>query len=198
MKLIGVYDYTVILTYLSLISAVIGIVQASKGSFGVAVLCILASGICDAFDGMVARTKQNRTEDERAFGIQLDSLCDVISFGVAPAFLCYCMGGDGVFGLICVCLYSLCALIRLAFFNVLEAKRQQVEDGCNKFYRGLPVTSISMIFPLVYLLRGLVAENVFAGILQGMLIVVAFLFVLDFKVPKIDIRKFFRRKVHQK
>lgn len=198
MKLIGVYDYTVILTYLSLISAVIGIVQASKGSFGVAVLCILASGICDAFDGMVARTKQNRTEDERAFGIQLDSLCDVISFGVAPAFLCYCMGVDGVFGLICVCLYSLCALIRLAFFNVLEAKRQQVEDGCNKFYRGLPVTSISMIFPLVYLLRGLVAENVFAGILQGMLIVVAFLFVLDFKVPKIDIRKFFRRKVHQK
>ena len=198
MKLIGVYDYTVILTYLSLISAVIGIVQASKGSFGVAVLCILASGICDAFDGMVARTKKNRTEDERAFGIQLDSLCDVISFGVAPAFLCYCMGVDGVFGLICVCLYSLCALIRLAFFNVLEAKRQQVEDGCNQFYRGLPVTSISMIFPLVYLLRGLVAENVFAGILQGMLIVVAFLFVLDFKVPKIDIRKFFRRKVHQK
>ena len=198
MKLIGVYDYTVILTYLSLISAVIGIVQASKGSFGVAVLCILASGICDAFDGMVARTKKNRTEDERAFGIQLDSLCDVISFGVAPAFLCYCMGVDGVFGLICVCLYSLCALIRLAFFNVLEAKRQQVEDGCNKFYRGLPVTSISMIFPLVYLLRGVVAENVFAGILQGMLIVVAFLFVLDFKVPKIDIRKFFRRKVHQK
>ena len=196
MKLIGVYDYTVILTYLSLISAVIGIVQASKGSFGVAVLCILASGICDAFDGMVARTKKNRTEDERAFGIQLDSLCDVISFGVAPAFLCYCMGVDGVFGLICVCLYSLCALIRLAFFNVLEAKRQQVEDGCNKFYRGLPVTSISMIFPLVYLLRGLVAENVFAGILQGMLIVVAFLFVLDFKVPKIDIRKFFRKKVH--
>lgn len=198
MKLIGVYDYTVILTYLSLISAVIGIVQASKGSFGVAVLCILASGICDAFDGMVARTKKNRTEDERAFGIQLDSLCDVISFGVAPAFLCYCMGVDGVFGLICVCLYSLCALIRLAFFNVLEAKRQQVEDGCNKFYRGLPVTSISMIFPLVYLLRGLVSKNVFAGILQGMLIVVAFLFVLDFKVPKIDIRKFFRRKVHQK
>lgn len=196
MKLIGVYDYTVILTYLSLISAVIGIVQASKGSFGVAVLCILASGICDAFDGMVARTKKNRTEDERAFGIQLDSLCDVISFGVAPAFLCYCMGVDGVFGLICVCLYSLCALIRLAFFNVLEAKRQQVEDGCNKFYRGLPVTSISMIFPLVYLLRGLVSKNVFAGILQGMLIVVAFLFVLDFKVPKIDIRKFFRKKVH--
>ena len=197
MKLIGVYDYTVILTYMSLISAIIGIVQASKGSFGVAVLCILASGVCDAFDGMVARTKKNRTEDEKSFGIQLDSLCDVVSFGVAPAFLCYCMGVDGVLGLICVCLYSLCALIRLAFFNVLETKRQQVEGGCNKFYRGLPVTSISIIFPLVYLLRGVLSDDIFVGILHGMLIVVAFLFVLDFKVPKIDIRKCFRKKARQ-
>ena len=198
MKLIGVYDYTVILTYLSMVSAVIGIVQASKGCFGGAILCILACGICDAFDGMVARTKKNRTEDEKSFGIQLDSLCDVVSFGVAPAFLCYCMGVDSVLGLVCICLYSLCALIRLAFFNVLETKRQQVEAGCNKFYRGLPVTSISIIFPMVYLLRGVFTDAVFAGILHGMLIVVAFLFILDFKVPKIDIRKCFQRAVVQK
>ena len=194
MKLIGFYDYTVILTYLSLVSAVIGMVSASKGSFGTAIVCILVSGICDAFDGTVARTKKNRTEDEKNFGIQLDSLCDVVSFGVAPAFLCYHMGVDGIFGMICVCLFSLCALIRLAFFNVLEAKRQQAEDGCNKYYRGLPVTSISMIFPVVYLLRGVCSEEVFAGILHGMLIIVAFLFVLDFKVKKFDVRKLFGKK----
>ena len=194
MKLIGFYDYTVILTYLSLVSAVIGMVSASRGSFGTAIVCILVSGICDAFDGTVARTKKNRTEDEKNFGIQLDSLCDVVSFGVAPAFLCYHMGVDGIFGMICVCLFSLCALIRLAFFNVLEAKRQQVEDGCNKYYRGLPVTSISMIFPVVYLLRGVCSEEVFTGILHGMLIIVAFLFVLDFKVKKFDIRKLFGKK----
>ena len=194
MKLIGFYDYTVILTYLSLVSAVIGMVSASRGSFGTAIVCILVSGICDAFDGTVARTKKNRTEDEKNFGIQLDSLCDVVSFGVAPAFLCYHMGVDGIFGMICVCLFSLCALIRLAFFNVLEAKRQQVEEGCNKYYRGLPVTSISMIFPVVYLLRGVCSEEVFTGILHGMLIIVAFLFVLDFKVKKFDIRKLFGKK----
>ena len=194
MKLIGFYDYTVILTYLSLVSAVIGMVSASRGSFGTAIVCILVSGICDAFDGTVARTKKNRTEDEKNFGIQLDSLCDVVSFGVAPAFLCYHMGVDGIFGMICVCLFSLCALIRLAFFNVLEAKRQQVEEGCNKYYRGLPVTSISMIFPVVYLLRGVCSGEVFTGILHGMLIIVAFLFVLDFKVKKFDIRKLFGKK----
>ena len=188
-KLIGFYDYTVILTYISIISAVFGMVQASKGSFTSAIICLVISGICDAFDGTVARTKKNRSDDEKNFGIQLDSLCDVVSFGVFPAFLCYCMGANGILGLICVCLYSLCAVIRLAFFNVLEAKRQQVEDGCNKYYRGLPVTSISIIFPLLYLLRRFFTEAAFVGILHGMLLVVAFLFILDFKVKKIDVRK---------
>ncbi len=192
-KFIGFYDYTVILTYLSLVSAVLGISFASHGHFTAAILCLLGSGVCDAFDGMVARTKKNRSEDEKNFGIQLDSLCDVVSFGVFPAFLCYCMGVNGVFGYICVCLFALCALIRLAFFNVLEAKRQQVEDGCNKFYRGLPVTSISIIFPVLYLLRGLFSAAVFAGILHGMLLVVAFLFVLDIQVKKFDISKLFRK-----
>lgn len=193
MKLIGFYDYTVILTYASIAFSVIGMALASGGAFGGAVLCLMASGICDAFDGTVARTKKNRTEDEKAFGIQLDSLCDVVSFGVFPGFLCYCMGTEGILGLLCICLYCICAVIRLAFFNVLEAKRQQTEAGSNKFYRGLPVTAISMILPPVYLLRGLVAEPVFLGILHGMLVAVAFLFVLDVRVRKIDVGKLFRK-----
>ena len=193
-KLIGFYDYTVVLTYISLVSAVIGTVQASKGNISAAIACLAISGICDAFDGTVARAKKNRTEDEKNFGIQLDSLCDVVSFGVFPAFVCYCMGVDGVLGLVCVCLYSLCALIRLAIFNVLETKRQQVEDGCNKYYRGLPVTSISIIFPLIYLVRGIFPAEAFVVVLHGMLLVVAFLFVLDFKVKKVDVRKLFRPK----
>ena len=194
MKLIGFYDYTVILTYLSIVSAIVGMVQASRGAFTAAILCLMVSGVCDAFDGTVARTKKNRTEDEKCFGIQLDSLCDVVSFGVFPGFLCYRMGVDGVAGLICVCLYNLCAVIRLAFFNVLETKRQQTDDGCNKFYRGLPVTSISMIFPFLYLFHRLFPEAVFTGILHGMLLVVAFLFVLDIRVKKPDIRRIFSGK----
>ncbi len=197
MKFIGFYDYTVILTYMSLVSAVVGTVFASQGSFTAAIICLLLSGVCDAFDGTVARTKKNRTEDEKAFGIQLDSLCDVISFGVFPAFLCYRLGADGVVGLICICLYCLCAVARLAFFNVLEAKRQKTEDGTNKYFRGLPVTSISIIFPLVYLLRGCFREDVFAWILCGMLFVVAMLFILDVKIKKIDIAHAFHPKVHR-
>ena len=158
-KFIGFYDYTVILTYLSLCSAVIGMAQATKGNFTIAIICLLFSGICDGFDGKVARSKKNRTNDEKSFGIQIDSLCDSISFGVFPAFLCYCMGTNGFFGILCVCLYSLCAVIRLAFFNVMEEKRQQVEGGCNKYYRGLPVTTISMIFLVIYFLRFIVTNT---------------------------------------
>ena len=184
MRLIGFYDYTVILTYISVISAVLGMVCAHRGSFGAAMLCLFLSGFCDAFDGTVARTKKNRTEDEKAFGIQLDSLCDVVSFGVAPAFTCYCMGVNTVPGLVILCVYVVCAVIRLAFFNVQEAKRQQVESGCNKYYRGLPVTSSAIILPAFYLLRSLLPGKVFTLALHGLCGLIAFLFVLDFKVKK--------------
>ena len=120
-RFIGIYNYTVILTYLSVICAVIGMVLSAKGHFGAAVICLMLCGICDAFDGTVARSKKDRTEDEKAFGIQIDSLCDVISFGVYPAVLCFHLGADGIVGILCMCTYVLCAVIRLAFFNVLEA-----------------------------------------------------------------------------
>ncbi len=185
-KFIGVYDYTVVLTYISLLSSVLGMVKAAEGKFTFAVICLLLSGVCDAFDGIVARTKKNRTEDEKGFGIQIDSLCDVICFGVYPAFLCYFMGVDGFLGTTVVFIYCLCAVIRLAFFNVLEANRQKKEDGCAKYYRGLPVTSISVIFPAVYCLHSFLSAGTFIAVLYVMLIVTAFLFIRDFAVPKPD------------
>ena len=189
MRVIGFYDYTVILTYMSLVSAVLGMVCAHKGLFGWAMLCLFLSGFCDAFDGKVARSKKNRTEDERANGIQLDSLCDVVSFGAAPAFACYCMGMDTAVGVAILCAYCVCAVIRLAFFNVQEAKRQQVETGSNKYYRGLPVTTSALIFPVFYLLRAVLPGNVFVVALHLIMAATAFLFVLDFRVKKPDFGK---------
>ena len=189
LRFIGVYDYTVILTYISLICAVMGMAFAAEGRFTAAILCLMLSGFCDAFDGTVARTKKNRTEDETAFGIQLDSLCDVVSFGVFPAFLCRQMGVNGVSGMVCVFGYSICAVIRLAFCNVQEGKQQQTEEGCNHTYRGLPVTTASMIFPLVYLLRGVLPGKIFRLVRHVVLAVTGFLFILDFRVRKPDLQK---------
>ena len=183
-KLIGVYDYTVILTYLSLISSVFGMTQAIHGDYKAAIFCLAFSGACDAFDGRVARTKKDRTEDEKNFGIQLDSLCDVVCFGVFPAMICYLLGVRGLVGLPIVFFYCLCAVIRLAFFNVLEAKRQKSEGGSNKVYRGLPVTSIAFILPMAFWLQFLMSDTAFLILLHVLLGLVGFLFVLDFPLRK--------------
>ena len=175
-RLIGVYDYTVRLTYLSLISSVCGMIQALHGDCKTAIFCLAFSGLCDGFDGRVARTKKNRTEDGKQFGIQLDSLCDVICFGLFPAVICYLLGVRGLLGVVLVC--------RLAFFNVLEGKRQQGEGGCNKTYRGLPVTSIAYILPVVFWVQYLMTPAVFVVILHLVMLVVGFLFVLDFPLKK--------------
>ena len=85
--MIGVYDYTVILTYISLLSAGAGIIVSLSG-YGhpyVGIFFLLLCGLCDAFDGKVARTKADRTDLEKKFGIQIDSLSDLVAFGVLPA-----------------------------------------------------------------------------------------------------------------
>ncbi len=132
----------------------------------------------------MARTKKNRTEDEKNFGIQLDSLCDVVCFGVFPAMICYLLGVRGPLGLPIVFFYCLCAVIRLAFFNVLEGKRQKTEGGSNKVYRGLPVTSISFILPMAFWLQFLMSDMAFLILLHVLLAVVGFLFILDFPLKK--------------
>ena len=90
--MLGVYDYTVVLTYVSLMVSIGGMMFAVNGHLHLGVMCLAISGLCDMFDGKIARTKKNRTEVEKRFGIQIDSLSDIVCFGVAPAVLCYCFG----------------------------------------------------------------------------------------------------------
>lgn len=137
----------------------------------------------------MARTKKNRTEDEKAFGIQIDSLCDAVSFGVFPALLSVRMGLNGILGMVIAAVYCLCAVIRLAFFNVQEAKRQQAEEGKRKTYRGLPVTSISIIYPVISVLQRFLPTGFFRVVLHIVMAVTAFAFVLDFSVKKPDFDK---------
>ena len=84
--MIGFYDYTVILTYCSVISAVAGILLSLNASPHpyIAIFLLMFSGLCDAFDGKVARHKKNRTKAMKEFGIQIDSLSDLAAFGVLP------------------------------------------------------------------------------------------------------------------
>ena len=69
------YNYTVYLTYFSPIVSGVGLYRAANGRPLVAIFCLMASGLCDMFDGKIARTRHKSTEMERNFGIQLDSPC---------------------------------------------------------------------------------------------------------------------------
>ena len=126
-KLLGQYHYGVILTYLSVLSAVVGICFSAVHHTWVGVICLLVSGVCDAFDGTVAKTRKNRALEERIFGEQIDSLSDLIAFGVAPAMLGFGMGMDRWYYVPVFALFVLCALIRLAHFNVSEEIRRNEE-----------------------------------------------------------------------
>lgn len=122
--MIGVYDYTVIATYLSLLLGLGGLYSAAQNEPLDAMLCLMLAGLLDAFDGRIARTKKDRTEQEKRFGIQIDSLNDLVCFGVLPAAIGWSMDCDRLWFLATMSFFALCALIRLAYFNVTEEERQ--------------------------------------------------------------------------
>ena len=148
--MVGYWGYTVYLTYLSLISAVLGVGFAvvDHNAFAAAV-CLLVSGFLDLFDGKVARTKKNRTDREKKFGMQIDSLADLVAFGVLPAAIGFAIGVDHWWQWLVLALFVLCGLVRLAYFNVLEDERQATEGGANTGFIGLPITTSALIFPLI-------------------------------------------------
>ena len=183
--MIGFYDYTVVLTYISFTSSIIGIFCAVTGHPKWAVFCLALSGLCDMFDGKIARTKKNRTEDEKQFGIQIDSLCDVVCFGVFPIVLCYELGMRRIYSMAILVLYGLAGVIRLGYFNVMETKRQQETSENRKYYQGLPITSMSVVLPLLFVVSLILpGYHWFLYALHITVAVVGILFVADFQFRK--------------
>ncbi len=188
--MIGFYDYTVILTYISFVSAVVGIFCASSMHLRWSIFCLAFCGLCDMFDGKIARTKKNRTEDEKSFGIQIDSLCDVVCFGVLPIVICYKLGMDRIYSMAILALYGLAGMIRLGYFNVMEAKRQAATEEARKYYQGLPITSMAIALPILFLASPLFPNHqAFPIALHILVAVVGFLFVLNFKLRKPSVKQ---------
>lgn len=181
--MLGFYDYTVIMTYISLLVSVGGMMFTMTGHYKLAMTCLALSGLCDMFDGKIARTKKNRTEDEKRFGIQIDSLCDIVCFGVAPVLLCYRMGMNGVVGIAILMFYVLAGLIRLAYFNVMEEHRQDETDENRKYYQGLPITSMAIALPIVMMCAPFLRES-FVLVLHAVVLTVGILFIANFKLQK--------------
>ncbi len=182
--MIGIYNYSVILTYLGVAISIFGITQAHGGNFDIAILCLALAGACDTFDGKIARSMKNRTKEQIIFGVQIDSLCDAICFGVSPALIAFYLGMNNVFGIIVEIVFVLCGVIRLAYFNVLEELNHQEPPTAEpKCYHGLPITSIAMLLPILYMFRP-ISERMFLTALPFCMLAIAFLYILDFRLRK--------------
>ena len=189
--IIGYYGYWVKLTYFSVISAVLGIHFALDGKISYALLCLMISGLCDGLDGRVARLKK-RTNMEKYYGIQIDSLADIISFGIQPVVIGYAVGAYylaqnyGSFGIlintVIISIYLLAALIRLAYFNVIEMDLMSKNEKRN-YYEGLPVTSVALIIPIIYSICVYFHISL-SAVYNILLIILSIAFVLKIKVPK--------------
>ena len=183
--MIGFYDYTVILTYMSLVSAVGGMTLAINGHPIFATLCLLFCGLCDMFDGKVARTKKNRTAQEKSFGIQIDSLSDIVAFGVLPAIITLTLCRYQWYAYIVAALYVLADLIRLAYFNVTEEIRQKETNASRESYAGLPITSAALIFPIFFCFAALYSEKLYLCLsLCGVMLLTGLCFLLPFHIRK--------------
>lgn len=193
---VGYWHYGVILTYLSVVSAFVGICLSAMHKPWGGVVCLLLSGLCDAFDGCVAKTRKNRTEADKAFGVQIDSLSDMIAFGVAPVMIGFGMALSRWYDLAVFCVFVLCALVRLAYFNVTEETRASGADGAPRTsYEGLPVTNAAVALPVFYLVATMFGEGSkrFHPVASEVVmlcgyILVAALFVIRFRMPKAHVR----------
>lgn len=176
---IGEYDKSVILTYIGAAFALLAVYAVIQSQLRLAMMAFIVSGICDLFDGVVAR-RMKRTESQKRFGIEIDSLCDMISFAALPAVLLMTQLPLGAANIILAVLYVLAAVTRLAYFNRL-AKH---DEGSGSYFIGLPVTYSALFFPLTYLVCQWMAPALFAWVWLGLSLLLTFLFVYNCRIPK--------------
>lgn len=170
---IGYYNKSVILTYIGIIISIIGMFHLENTDM--ALICLILAGICDLFDGAIAR-RCKRSEAEKAFGVQLDSLADTVCFLVFPAAILLYAQEYKVAAVIVTGIYLLAGITRLGWFNVNA-------DTETLYYDGLPVTYSALIIPIAMMILDLAKINhwVFRyGILLGL----SFFYIANIKIKK--------------
>ena len=141
---------TILPNIFTLVGVCIGLTSikfAFDERFGLAIICIIVAGLIDGLDGRIARLIKGTSQ----VGKELDSLTDVISFGVAPAFIMYFwqLNSLGRVGWLICLIYVICVALRLARFNVSSETQASWKDN---FFEGVPSPAggILVLMPLIY------------------------------------------------
>lgn len=169
---IGVWSLANCVTFLGITASVVGICFAQNAR--IAMLMLLLAGICDLFDGRIARMFP-RTDFEKRFGIQLDSFADTVSFVIFPAVFLIAQTRS-VWTVLIAIVYVIAGVTRLCWFDITT-------DGATKYFTGMPVTCAAMFLPLLYTIAALAGFPATAAAAVLML-VMAVLFVANVPVKK--------------
>ena len=175
--LIGKYNKSVLLTYIGVISAIVGMNLAINKQLAEAFVCLVIAGVCDLFDGVVAR-RCKRTAEEKEFGVQIDSLADMVSFIALPCVLgIELMKELSNLVILVLAVYSLCGIIRLAWFNM-----HTNTEGNRTHYDGLPVTYVALILPIYYLVGAFLPNEIYGWLTAVVYFVIALCYILKVKI----------------
>lgn len=177
---IGIINRANALSLLGLAFSLFTVFFAFHGRFTFAIVCFLWAGVCDIYDGELAR-RLKLSAFERSFGSQLDTIIDMASFGIVPCVLFLQRGMTTTLDYLIFIFYACAAAMRLAYFNTLLLS----SDGKVRSYVGLPVTYVSWIFPTAWLVTLIASEAISFAIFRVILLVIAFLFIANFKIPKL-------------
>jgi CDP-diacylglycerol--serine O-phosphatidyltransferase len=168
--------FTVSSIFCGVYSITVSAGETGGDGFYRAAIAIFFGNFFDAFDGRVARLTRTQSE----FGVELDSLADVVTFGVAPAILVYkwALASLGTLGIVICAAYAACGAIRLARFNVLA---RGDEGGASRYFVGLPIPlAAGMLVSLVIALQHShvpVADSVGLAPIAVLVLVLSFLMV---------------------
>jgi CDP-diacylglycerol--serine O-phosphatidyltransferase len=172
-----VRDLPNICSLTGLLCAVLGIYYAILGNFPAAIIGMLWAILFDWGDGIIARQMKGRTGDSRAFGGQLDSLIDIVSFGILPAVLLLSYGEFSPWFLPGAFMIVATSAIRLSYFNVFGLN----DDST---YMGLAVDNNGIILAFVFLFESVFSQTIFSIIIYITCISIAALNVAPVRTPK--------------
>lgn len=166
MKLHEIIKVADVFTLASLVCGIIAIFLSITKAFSLAAVLMFLCVICDFLDGYVAQ----KMHQKNSFGRELDSLCDIVAFGVTPAVFGYMLGLTAGWQIAILVMFVIAGALRLARFNVTELQH----------YEGLPITSGGVIIPVLYF-AGIFNNSLYSILLYALM---AVLMVSTIKIKK--------------